>query len=53
MHFIDLWDAMQTPDGQPREHIWVEDSIHPNHAGYQIRVKLMLPLLGKADKEMP
>jgi lysophospholipase L1-like esterase len=53
LHFIDLWNAMLTPDGQPREDIWVEDRIHPNHAGYQIRVKLMLPLLGKADKEMP
>jgi lysophospholipase L1-like esterase len=51
LHFIDLWDAMLTPDGQPREDIWVEDRIHPNHAGYQIRVKLMLPLLGKADRE--
>jgi lysophospholipase L1-like esterase len=53
LHFIDLWTAMLTPDGQPREDIWVEDRIHPNHVGYQIRVKLMLPLLGKADKEMP
>ena len=53
LHFIDLWNAMLTPGGQPREDIWVEDRIHPNHAGYQIRVKLMLPLLGKADKEMP
>ena len=53
LHFIDLWSAMLTPEGQPREDIWVEDRIHPNHAGYEIRVKLMLPLLGKADKEMP
>src|SRR5215831_4302091 len=51
LQFIDLWNAMLTPDGQPREDMWVEDRIHPNHAGYQIRVKLMLPLLGKADKE--
>jgi lysophospholipase L1-like esterase len=53
LHFIDLWHAMLTADGQPREDIWVEDRIHPNHVGYQIRVKLMLPLLGKADREMP
>ena len=50
LHFIDLWDAMLTPDGKPREDIWVEDRIHPNHAGYQIRA-LMLPLLGKAVRE--
>jgi lysophospholipase L1-like esterase/peroxiredoxin len=53
LHFIDLWNAMLAPDGRPREDIWVEDRIHPNHAGYQIRVKLMLPLLGKPDKETP
>jgi lysophospholipase L1-like esterase len=35
--FIDLWDAMLTADGKPREDLWVEDRIHPNHAGYQLR----------------
>jgi lysophospholipase L1-like esterase len=50
LHFIDLWDAMLTPDGQPREDLWVEDRIHPNQAGYQIRVRIMRPLLGPPDK---
>ena len=50
LHFIDLWDAMLTADGKPREDIWVEDRVHPNHAGYLIRVKIMRPLLGPADK---
>ena len=50
LHFIDLWDAMLTPDGKPREDLWVEDRIHPNHAGYLLRVKIMRPLLGKPDK---
>jgi lysophospholipase L1-like esterase len=50
LRFIDLWDAMLTPDGQPREDIWVADRVHPNHAGYLIRVKLMRPLLGPPDK---
>ena len=49
--FIDLWDAMLTPDGQPREDLWVEDRIHPNHAGYLVRVKIMRPLLGAPDKK--
>jgi lysophospholipase L1-like esterase len=53
LYFIDLWNAMLVPNGQPREDIWVEDRIHPNHAGYQIRAKLMLAVLGKADKEVP
>jgi lysophospholipase L1-like esterase len=44
--FVDLWTAMLTPDGQPREELWVEDRVHPNHAGYLIRVELTKPLLG-------
>ena len=51
LHFIDLWDAMLTADGKPREDIWVEDRVHPNHAGYLIRIKIMRPLLGEPDKD--
>jgi lysophospholipase L1-like esterase len=50
MHFIDLWDVMLTPEGQPREDLWVEDRIHPNQAGYRIRVQAMRPLLGPPDR---
>lgn len=53
LQFIDLWDAMLTPDGQPREDIWVEDRIHPNHEGYLIRVRIMRPLLGPPDRRVP
>jgi lysophospholipase L1-like esterase len=49
--FIDLWDAMLTADGQPREDLWVADRIHPNQAGYQLRVKIMRPLLGEPDRK--
>lgn len=49
LHFIDLWDAMLTADGQPREDLWVADRIHPNHDGYLVRVKIMQPLLGPPD----
>ena len=51
--FIDLWNAMLTPDGQPREDLWVEDRIHPNHEGYLIRVRIMRPLLGPPDRPRP
>jgi lysophospholipase L1-like esterase len=51
LYFIDLWDAMLTPDGKPREDLWVEDRIHPNHAGYLLRVQIMRPLLGEPDKK--
>lgn len=47
LKFIDLWDAMLTADGKPREDLWVEDRVHPNHAGYLIRVQLTRPLLGE------
>jgi len=47
LKFVDLWGAMLTPDGKPREDIWVEDRVHPNHAGYLIRVELTRPLLGE------
>lgn len=50
LHFVDLWDAMLTKDGQPREDLWVADRIHPNHEGYLVRVKIMRPLLGKPDQ---
>jgi lysophospholipase L1-like esterase len=49
LHFINLWDAMLKADGVPRDDLWVEDRVHPNHAGYLVRVELMRPLLGKPD----
>lgn len=49
--FIDLWDAMLTPDGKPREDLWVADRIHPNHEGYLIRVRIMRPLLGEPERK--
>lgn len=53
LRFVDLWDAMLTPEGQPREDLWVEDRVHPNHAGYQLRVEIMHPLLGEPDQSPP
>lgn len=47
--FIDLWDAMLTADGQPREDLWVADRVHPNHAGYLLRVAIMRLLLGDPE----
>jgi len=49
--FIDLWDAMLTKDGQPREDIWVADRVHPNHEGYLIRARLTRPVLGPPDRK--
>jgi len=49
LRYIDLWDAMLTADGKPREDIWVADRVHPNHEGYLIRVKAMRGVLGVLD----
>jgi hypothetical protein len=49
--FINLWDAMLTADGKPREDLWVADRVHPNHAGYLLRVKIMRPILGEPDRK--
>jgi lysophospholipase L1-like esterase len=51
LSYVDLWSAMLTPDGQPREDIWVADRVHPNHEGYLIRVRLTRPLLGPPDRK--
>jgi lysophospholipase L1-like esterase len=50
LRFVDLWSAMLTSDGKPREDLWVEDRVHPNHAGYLLRVELTKPLLGPPDQ---
>jgi dihydrodipicolinate synthase/N-acetylneuraminate lyase len=42
--------VVEEADGKPRGDLWVADGVHPNHAGYQLRVKLMLPLLGGPEK---
>jgi lysophospholipase L1-like esterase len=49
LRYIDLWDAMLTSEGKPREDIWVADRVHPNHEGYLIRVRAMREVLGTAD----
>jgi len=51
LFFIDLWDAMLTSDGKPREDLWVADRVHPNHEGYLLRVKIMRPIMGTPDKK--
>ena len=48
--YIDLWNAMLGADGGPREDLWVEDRIHPNHAGYELRARIMRPILGPPDQ---
>jgi lysophospholipase L1-like esterase len=39
--FIDQWDALLGPDGQPRPDLHVKDRLHPNAAGYKIRAAII------------
>jgi len=52
LKFIDLWQPMLTADGQPRADLWVDDRVHPNHAGYLLRVQLTRPFLGEPDRKV-
>jgi len=46
LDYINIFDAYLGPDGQPREDLFVADRLHPNAAGYQIRVELTRLHLG-------
>ena len=43
--FIDIYDAMLGADGMPDPSLFIEDKLHPNAAGYQLRTRLILPHL--------
>jgi len=44
---------MLTADGKPRADLWVEDGIHPNHAGYLLRVNIMRPIKSASPTTRP
>ena len=48
--FIDFVDAFLGPDGKPRDELFLPDRMHPNPAGYKVRVQVMKPFLGAPDK---
>ena len=43
--FIDTWAPLLDEKGQPRPELHIEDKLHPNAAGYQIRRDIILPFL--------
>ena len=45
MAFVDLWDVTLGPDGQPRPELFVADKLHSSVEGYQIRTRLLRPVL--------
>jgi lysophospholipase L1-like esterase len=39
--YLDQWDALLGPDGQPRADLHIADRLHPNAEGYKIRTQLV------------
>lgn len=39
--YIDIWNALLGPDGQPRADLHIRDRLHPNAAGYKIRAEII------------
>ena len=50
LDYINIFDAFLGPDGQPREDLFVADHLHPNAAGYDLRVELTRLHLGPPMK---
>lgn len=42
LHFIDVFPAMLTAEGEPREDLYLEDGLHLNRAGYKLWTRLLL-----------
>ncbi len=47
--YVNLFDPFLGTDGKPREELFVADHVHPSHAGYEVRVKILEPLMGPPD----
>lgn len=45
MDYIDIFDALLGPDGQPREDLSAPDKLHANAEGYKIRAAIVRPHL--------
>jgi len=43
--FVPFWSEFLGPDGKPNDSLYVEDKLHNNAAGYQIRVRILKPYL--------
>lgn len=50
LKFVNLWQPLLDASGKPREDIWVEDRVHPNHPGYELRARMLTPFLGKPER---
>lgn len=51
MKFIDVYSKMLGEDGQPKPDIFLADKLHMNEKGYAIWKEVVLPYLGKPDRD--
>jgi len=47
LDYIEVWDQLLGPDGQPRKDLYLADGLHPNAEGYKIRAEAIRPFLVK------
>jgi lysophospholipase L1-like esterase len=45
--FVETWNALTDPSGNPRPELYLEDQLHLNDKGYEIWVSLFKPFLKK------
>jgi lysophospholipase L1-like esterase len=45
--YVNIYDPMLGPDGQPKAELFVEDRLHMNEAGYDIWTSVIAPYLAK------
>lgn len=44
--YVDVASPMLSPEGRPLEHLFVEDGLHLNDAGYRLWTDIVAPLVG-------
>jgi lysophospholipase L1-like esterase len=47
VRYIDVFDAMLRPDGQPREDLFGPDRLHMNRSGYRLWASIIAPELAR------
>jgi lysophospholipase L1-like esterase len=47
LKYVETYDMTLTPDGQPRNELFVEDQLHFNDAGYKLMANRVRPVLPK------
>jgi lysophospholipase L1-like esterase len=50
LDYIEVWNQLLGPDGEPRKDLYLADGLHPNREGYRIRAEAIRPFLAKRDK---